>query len=494
MHKLSMFNRFSLTIFAASALAASSFAENYIIVGDGTHEYYSWKEYSVYAGGSTAGDPVGTSKTVQFTKSDTITMVDFYDVKGASFDVADFKFISDMEWGANSSWYDDISITAENINFYAGDTSRGVDSINLNSGTVVINGSFQSDPNVKAASVNLGQAPHIHGTNSLTFGTYAEGTTSRANINNINIVYGVGSDLGGGGDTEAILTINGGSQTYVNGIYNKTSEYLEEAPEPSGPRVYTTTININGGELHLGSFNYAFDTDDVTINHTSGVLAANSASNVLSFSRGELGGSLKYVLGQNAVFDVSVNNISLDSTVALSAAEGVSAGFTVRGANKLILGCGVDAVSGAVRIESGASLESAWLKSASEVSVGAGSVYDVSGDIELSGASKIVLDIAGADSFGKIATDFAVVGSEYGVLEFVVSASAFEESSSITLSLTDLISASGIDWDNFDIRSNMEYSMADGNITFVVPEPAEWGMLFGGLAILLALAFRRKRG
>ena len=34
--------------------------------------------------------------------------------------------------------------------------------------------------------------------------------------------------------------------------------------------------------------------------------------------------------------------------------------------------------------------------------------------------------------------------------------------------------------------------MADGNITFVVPEPAEWGMLFGALAMLLALAFRRK--
>ena len=490
MGRISVFVRL-LSVGVAISAGGFLYAEDYIILGIGDHQYLPASEYDVYAG-TIDGDPVGTTKTVTFTKADTVTMQEFYNFRGGTFDVADFKFISDLEWGDASSLSGSLSITAKDINFYSGELGKGLGSLNINKGSIVFNGSLQNEEGFNPITIYMAQLPHVSGNHSITFGTYAEGAVSRANVNNIYVIYGVGSDLGVGGNTNVTITVNGGSQTYVNGIYNNTSQYLEEAPEPTEPRVYTTTININGGELHLGSFNYAFDTDDVTINHTSGVLAANSASNALSFSRGELGGSLKYVLGQNAVFDVSVNNISLDSTVALSAADGVSAGFTVRGANKLILGCGVDAVSGAVRIESGASLESAWLKSASEVSVGAGSVYEVNGNIELSGASKIVLDIAGADSFGKIATDFAVVGSEYGVLEFVVSASAFEESSSITLSLSDLISASGIDWDNFDIKSNMEYSMADGNITFVVPEPAEWGMLFGGLAILLALAFRRK--
>ena len=37
-----------------------------------------------------------------------------------------------------------------------------------------------------------------------------------------------------------------------------------------------------------------------------------------------------------------------------------------------------------------------------------------------------------------------------------------------------------------------EYYIQDGNITFVVPEPAEWAALFGAVALGVA-AWRRRR-
>ena len=258
----------------------------------------------------------------------------------------------------------------------------------------------------------------------------------------------------------------------------------------------TSTVNLNGGTFEVrNEIKVQGNGDSITFNHGGGTLKASE--NDLTIGLNETTANLAYNLGSGATFSVnSGKTLTIEDGVTISAISGQNADIRVAGGGTMKINASVDAVNGAVSVSENSVLDlgSSWVSNAQSVSIGAGSSITTSGNIELSDASKIVLSISGATEFASLAgASVTTSGEGYGSLIFDINAAAFEDGTEFSISLSELIAASDIDWSKFDISAGeYSYSIDGSNITFQVPEPSAYAAALGALALAFA-AFRRRR-
>ena len=442
------------------------------------------------------------------TSEDSLLVYGYYDIaNGTKISANRFTYVSNGRWGNSFSFYGGSSsnatvIQAREIMFMlqpdnqtSFDYTKGINAedltdlsglsnlpnFNVNGSTVTFRGEIV---NSNALNINIG-SDYISGQSSLTLESYDENTAAEYSVGTVYFNYSKQ-----GYDSNGVFTVGRGLTLNADNI-TFSSSYSEG-------KAYSSTVNIvDGGRLNLGAVNFRLDSDAVTINHLDGVLAAGSSS-YLEIGTGGRPASLNYVLGENAIFDTSNGSIYIESTANLSSADGVNGGMLVRGGGELNIFTSVDAVTGKVHVTGGSILHSdnGWFVNAQSVQVDAGSRLGFDGDMLLNADSKITIGVDSESLFGQIGNTVTIRSEDgsYGSLYFILGADAFENSDSITIGLDSIIGDSSFaNWDSFDISTNMgEYYIQDGNITFVVPEPAEWAALFGAIALGVA-AWRRRR-
>lgn len=423
------------------------------------------------------------------TAQDNVYVTNFYDIQNVNINVNTFDYTSSGIYGNGLSMYGNNTITAKNAYFhteYAQSATdiRDSEFININNGaTFTMNGAINSLTNIR-----FGQATSMYGHPVMNFNPYQAGQTSTSNVNNFVIFYGVG------GNTTATLNVNEGAIVYANGVTTTTRQETHTY-------TYSTTFNINGGALYLGGFSYSFENDNFTINHNSGTLGSKSG---VYITKGGLAGSLKYVVGENVTFDTAggtleIGDASDPTDVVLSRSAEVT-NFTVKGGMEFNIYTNIDVINGDVHVTDNTIMHvgSGWLYNAKSVKVDAGSRLGFDGDMVLNANSHIIIGVAGEYSFGQVGNAVAISTSdgEFGALQFVIDSNAFATDDQITLYFSDIIGDSSFtEWDSFDIQANYSYTVdiANGSITFAVPEPAEIAAIFGGLALAVSFIRRRKR-
>ena len=440
------------------------------------------------------------------TSEDNLLVYGYYDINnGTNISVNRFTYVSNGLYTNSFSFYSgsgstviqarEIMFLLQPDNNVAYDYTKGINAEDLtdlsglsnlpnfrvNNSTVTLRGEIV---NSNTLDIHIGSS-YVLGQSSLTLESYDENSTAEYSIGTVYFNY---SEQGA--DSSGILTVGRGLTLNVDNITFSTS-YSEGATASS-------TLNIvNGGRLNLGAVKFGYDSDVVTINHLDGVLGVGSSSN-LDISTGDRPATLNYVLGENSIFDTTNGNIYIESSVNLSSASGVNGGMLVRGGGELNILTSVEAVTGKVHVTGGSILysDNGWFVNAQSVQVDAGSRLGFTGDMILNADSQITIGVDSESVFGQIVNTGTILSEDgsYGSLYFILGADAFENTDSITIGLNSIIGDSSFtDWDSFDISTNMgEYYIQDGNITFVVPEPAEWAALFGAVALGVA-AWRRRR-
>ena len=487
-------HRISKLLFAYALTCVSALAAEYTITGvapSGSADRFYGLDRAISEGKVSPVPPSG-----KILSTDDVIVLNYYDIYDSTFSVNKFDYTSNGMHGKGLSIYGTANYTFKEGYFRVWydknpDDVRDCEFINLNNGAKwTVNGSIMTSSNIR-----FGQSTTMFGAPVMTFNPYAPGVESVSNVNNFVIYYG------NNGNTSATLNINEGAIVKANGVTTTTRE--------SGHTYdYYTVFNINGGALYLGGFTYSFSGDNFTINHLSGTFGAKDSR--VALSRNGLDGTLKYVIGSNAVFDTSGRGITFDSSVDLVSASGVKGGLTIKGGGDFILNCSLDAVTGNVVVSEGTyvSASTGWFNNAQSVRVGSGSFISLDGDPEenpetcslvLNSNSKIIIDVADEYNFGYIMGgygDITITTSDgsYGALQFVIDADAFAYSDSITMTLNEVIGDTKfVDWDAFDISAG-EYAHVlngDGTITFMaVPEPGTVAVLAGLIAMGIAVARR----
>ena len=423
------------------------------------------------------------------TAQDNVYVTNFYDIQNVNINVNTFDYTSSGVHGNGLSMYGNNTITAKNAYFhteYAQSATdiRDSEFINLNNGaTFTMNGTINSLTNIR-----FGQSTSMYGHPVMNFNPYQAGQTSTSNVNNFVIFYGVG------GNTTATLNVNEGAIVYANGVTTTTRQETHAY-------TYSTTFNINGGALYLGGFSYSFENDDFTINHNAGTFGSKSG---VYITKGGLAGSLKYVVGENVTFDTAGGTLEIgdafDPTDVVLSRSAEVTNFTVKGGMEFNIYTNIDVINGDVHVTDNTIMHvgSGWLYNAKSVKVDAGSRLGFEGDMVLNANSHIIIGVAGEYSFGQVGNTVSISTSdgEFGALQFVIDSNAFANNDQITLYFSDIIGDSSFtEWDSFDIQANYSYTVdiANGSITFAVPEPAEIAAIFGGLALAVSLIRRRKR-
>ncbi len=423
------------------------------------------------------------------TAQDNVYVTNFYDIQNVNINVNTFDYTSSGVHGNGLSMYGNNTITAKNAYFhteYAQSATdiRDSEFININNGaTFTMNGAISS-----LTHIRFGQSTSMYGDPVMNFNPYQAGQTSTSNVNNFVIFYGVG------GNTTATLNVNEGAIVYANGVTTTTRQ-------DTHAYTYSTTFNINGGALYLGGFSYSFENDDFTINHNSGTFGSKSG---VFITKGGLAGSLKYVVGENVTFDTSGGTLEIgdafDPTDVVLSRSAEVTNFTVKGGMEFNIYTNIDVINGDVHVTDNTIMHvgSGWLYNAKSVKVDAGSRLGFDGDMVLNANSHIIIGVAGEYSFGQVGNTVAISTSdgEFGALQFVIDSNAFANNDQITLYFSDIIGDSSFtEWDSFDIQANYSYTVdiANGSITFAVPEPAEIAAIFGGLALAVSFIRRRKR-
>ena len=418
------------------------------------------------------------------TSEDSVIVEGYYDIKVDAINVENFTFISSGAYGNGLSFSGGANIPvirAKNISFRLRNDSTQPNFININNTNVTFAGSV----NNSGSNLCLPQSDGIHtpGNKNVYFQAFDENTPSVSYLDNIIFYYTRSNENA----QSHLLQVDAGTTLNASSIYNGSiqSEHMAAG--------YATTININGGALNAASIRYLFDSElqTFTINHLSGTLGARGD---ITLTKNGLAGTLNYAIGENAIFntraETDAHTITLSSDVALtrSSAEGAG-GFTVRGGGTLAIECDVSAVNGTVNVEDSSVLKlDSWLADAQKVSIGAGSQVEVSSEISLGENSHIVLGVNSAEDFAKLVG--AISDSEsIGTLEFAFGGTAGD---TFSIAYTDLISDSSLNWNNFNIISNVDYLLGADSITFNVPEPARCAALLGLAAVVLA-ALRKKR-
>lgn len=460
---------------------ARIFAADYTITGSGT----GTSKFSGLTSGTISPTPPAGGITAQ----DNVDIFNFYDINNINVAVNKFNYTSSGEYGNGLSMYGTNALTAQEARFYVeyakSETDiRACEFINLNNGaTFTMNGAINSLTNIR-----FGQSTTMYGNPVMNFNPYQAGQTSTSRINNFVIYYGVN------GNTSATLNINEGAIVYANGVTTFTRQETHAY-------TYSTTFNINGGALYLGGFSYSFENDNFTINHNSGTFGSKSG---VYITKGGLAGSLKYVVGENVTFDTAggtleIGDFSDPEDVVLSRSAEVT-NITVKGGMEFNIYTNIDVINGDVRVTDGTIMHvgSGWLYNAKSVRVDAGSILGFDGDMVLNANSHIIIGVDGEYSFGQVGNASAISTSdgEFGALQFVIDSNAFANDDQITLYFSDIIGDSSFtEWDSFDIQANYSYTVdiANGSITFAVPEPAAIAAVFGGLALAFSFIRRRKR-
>ena len=467
---------------AAFCVAAS--AEEYLITANFNG---SAETFTGFSGTNFTSDPALPSGGP--TSADDVIIRGFYDYNAESVDVNSFTYVTRGRslggYGAEVSFKYNatvpFTIKAKNISFLNNDVDindssydKTAEFLNIFVNEVIFKGNMDY-----SGKIRIG-AGYSSTTATLTLEGYDDVTNGNYNINEIQMNYSVGDNKR---DTTLVFNMNDGAIAKVNALTFSKSI--------SADNKNSTTVNLNGGVLTLGSVTFTDLADNsITINHSGTELAA--AGN-LNFGSGLTAGTLKYNLGENVLFNTGGYTIKIDGGAVLSRL-GDKASITIDGGGDLVLSCDASAVNGDIMVKSGRlDLDTGWVSNASSITVAAGSAVETGGDIVLSSGSVITLGIAGENDYAWL-TGASVTSSdgEYGKLIFDISASAFGDGSSLSFALDDLISASDVDWSKFDLSSNYEYQLGEGTITFVVPEPSTVGAAMGLLALCFA-AYRRRR-
>ncbi|PWM32072.1 MAG: hypothetical protein DBX55_01690 [Verrucomicrobia bacterium] len=427
------------------------------------------------------------------TSEDDVTLEWFSDISGANVDVNTFEFISSGRWNNGFSFKNNVVIKARNIIFKSHwnnktDTNNGIvydpnnsdvrdaQILNIYSANLTLMGNFDNS----SAIFYIGQ-PYSSGVCSLTLAGYDANTSATYNFDYISFNY---DSKESGQNT---LTINDGANVSIRRVYFSSKNIAESK---------TSTVNLNGGTFEVrNEIKVQGNGDSITFNHGGGTLKASE--NDLTIGLNETTANLAYNLGSGATFSVnSGKTLTIEDGVTISAISGQNADIRVAGGGTMKINASVDAVNGAVSVSENSVLDlgSSWVSNAQSVSIGAGSSITTSGNIELSDASKIVLSISGATEFASLAgASVTTSGEGYGSLIFDINAAAFEDGTEFSISLSELIAASDIDWSKFDISAGeYSYSIDGSNITFQVPEPSAYAAALGALALAFA-AFRRRR-
>ncbi len=427
------------------------------------------------------------------TSADDVTLTWFSDISNVNIDVNTFEYISSGRWNNGFSFKGNNVIKAKNIILkshwnnktdmapgivYDPDNSdvRDAQFLNIYRASLTLMGNFENS----SADFHIGLG-YASGTCSLTLSGYDANTPATYNFHNVAFDYD--SETSG----QNTLTINDGANVSINGLYFSTSNLAEGK---------TSTVNLNGGTFEVRSeIKVQGNGDNITFNHGAGTLKA-SASDITIGLNG-MTANLAYNLGSGATFSVdSGRTLTIEDGVTISAISGQNADLRVVGGGTVRVNASVGAVNGTVSVSENSVLDlgSSWVSNAQSVSIGAGSSITTSGNIELSDTSEIVLAISSATEFASIeGASITTSGERYGSLIFDINASAFEDGTEFSISLSELISASDIDWSKFDISAGQySYSIDGSSITFQVPEPSAYAAALGALALAFA-AFRRRR-
>lgn len=427
------------------------------------------------------------------TSADDVTLTWFSDISNVNIDVNTFEYISSGRWNNGFSFKGNNVIKAKNIILkshwnnktgmapgivYDPNNSdvRDAQALNIYRASLTLMGNFENS----SADFYIGQA-YASGTCSLTLSGYDANTPATYNFHNVAFSYD--SETSG----QNTFTINDGANVSINGLYFSQSNLAEGK---------TSTVNLNGGTLEVRSeIKVQGNGDNITFNHGAGTLKA-SASDITIGLNG-MTANLAYNLGSDATFSVdSGRTLTIEDGVTISAISGQNADLRVVGGGTVRVNASVGAVNGTVSVYENSVLDlgSSWVANAQSVSIGAGSSITTSGDIALSDASEIILSINSAEDFAKLSgASVTTSGETYGSLIFDINASAFEDGTEFSISLSELISASDIDWSKFDISAGQySYSIDGSSITFQVPEPSAYAAALGALALAFA-AFRRRR-
>lgn len=477
----------------AAAIAAFSIfigaecaAETYTLTAE-LNDQGRTQDFTGFSSENFTSDPEIPSGGI--TSQDDVIVRGFYDYNVEYIDVNSFTYVARGQslggYGAGMSFkYNakkDFTIKAKSISFLNNNTDINdptydttAEFLNIFVNTIIFRGNMDYD-----GSIMIG-ATYSSTTAGLTLAGYDESTDGVYNINKISFNYSVG---GNKRDTTLTFNMEDGAIANVGTLSFSTSIATD--------MTNSTTLNLNGGVLTVGTVNFTNLTgDSITINHNAGVLGA---SGNLVFGQGLNAGTLKYVMGENAVFNTNGNSITIASPTSLSAA-GEKAGLTVRGGGSLILECDASALNGAISVEGASRLNfgSGWASNAESIRVSAGGAVETSGSIVLNSSSSITLEIMSESDYAKLIGASVSDSDSYGSLIFDISSEAFDGKSSISFELSDLIDAGDVDWSKFDISANYDYVLGDNSITFAIPEPSSVAAAFGALALALAACRRRK--
>ncbi len=425
------------------------------------------------------------------TSADDVTLEWFSDIDGVNIDVNRFEYISSGRWNNGFSFKNNVVIKAREIIFKShwdnktlgtitydpnNTDVRNANVLNIYSSSVTLMGNLDNT----SATFYIGQG-YASGNCSLTLSGYDENTSASYNLGNLYIYYDSNAT------SNNTFTVNSGANVSVDGIYF--------SPSNTGDGK-VATVNLNGGVLETRNGLYVqSDGDVIVFNHADGVLKAISDK---GFSMNGKTASVTYNLGSEAKFNVAAGKtFTMEDGIKMQAVSGQKAGIKLIGGGTLKLQCDVSAINGTVSVveDSTLNLGSSWVSNAEVVSVEAGSSVVTEGVIELNGGSQIVLGIASATDFAKI--EGASITSDdgsFGSLVFDVDSAAFGEGNSLTLDLANLVDAGVVDWSKFDITAvGYDVSLNGSQVTIAVPEPAEYAVFFGALALFAALYRRAKR-
>lgn len=477
---------------AASVAALSIFigaecaAETYTLTAE-LNDQGKAKDFTGFSSGNFTSDPEIPSGGI--TSQDDVIVRGFYDYNADYIDVNSFTYVargldlggygSGMSFKYNAS--KPFTIKAKSISFLNNNTDINDSAydttasfLNIFVNTIIFRGNMDY-----GGSIMIG-ASYSSTTAGLTLAGYDESTNGIYNINAINLNYSVGTNKR---DTTLTFNMEDGAIANV-GTLSFSSSIATDTTN-------STTLNLNGGVLTVGAVNFRNLTgDSITINHNAGALGAGGN---LVFGQGLNAGTLKYVMGENAVFNTNGNSITIASPTSLSA-SGEKAGLTVRGGGSLILECDASALNGAILVEGASRLNfgDGWASNAESIRVSAGGAVETSGGIALNSSSNITLEILSESDYAKLIGASVSDSDSYGALVFDISSGAFDGKSSISFALSDLIDAGDVDWSKFDISANYDYVLGDNSITFAIPEPSSVAAAFGALALALAACRRRK--
>lgn len=459
-----------LTVLAAASFAFSAIAADYVLTYDGV----STPKYFVGYAGKNFTPTLGLVPN----SADTLSLKEFTGISsGASIDVDTLSIYKAAAEGSLNFMNGNTTIKAKTLNMYNADGS-----FNSNYRTVFLKGTSAAPHSLKLASATFGRLQVGNsgnsGTHYLSFSAYDDVTPSVINASEIYFQY---SNY----NSSAYETYG-----HVDINENVTLTATKFICDTNGTKANSTTINLNGGSLYIGSFTHGVVNDVFTFNHSSGVLGASSAVTIAPVS----GGTLNYLMGQNAIFDTKASSITFGDSVIVSNKAGANGGFTVKGRGEVSFNSSISTLTGDIKVtdKSILNLNGGWAANASSVLVESDSVLNVAGDIALTSSSSITLGVYASNDFAQIIATGLLTGGNFGNLVFDINTVVLD-GGSISIALNEfIISAGEIDWSKFAISSNVNHSIKDGVITFTVPEASSYAALFGVVALAFAL-YRRKK-